>query len=295
MIEMPSSHAIARGLRELLVGENPLEIRPALAADVRRHDHYGRSGAALHVISAIDIALWDIAGKAAGRPVCELLGGARVPSCRSTRARSCPRRPTRFGRSPDAPSPTATARSSSAGARSVRDLDHDEELVRAARDALGPDRVLMIDGGRAYTVKRALELLRRLEDAGLYWLEEPLAAGRLRGLPPALRRRRRAHRGRRGRLAVSALPRARRARARRRAPAGYRPLRRLHGRPRDRARSRAGGASRSFPTASRRGVLVAASLHFAATLDRPTFSEFSVADSPLVSGLLAEPFRLRGR
>ena len=40
------------------------------------------------------------------------------------------------------------------------------------------------------------------------------------------------------------------------------------------------------------GVLVAASLHFAATLDRPTFSEFSVADSPLVNGLLTEPFVL---
>ena len=40
------------------------------------------------------------------------------------------------------------------------------------------------------------------------------------------------------------------------------------------------------------GVLVAGSLHFAATLDRPTYSEFSVADSPLVNGLLADPFRL---
>jgi L-alanine-DL-glutamate epimerase-like enolase superfamily enzyme len=40
-------------------------------------------------------------------------------------------------------------------------------------------------------------------------------------------------------------------------------------------------------------VLVAASLHFAAVLDRPTYSEYSVADSPLVDGLLTEPFRLR--
>ncbi len=40
------------------------------------------------------------------------------------------------------------------------------------------------------------------------------------------------------------------------------------------------------------GVLVAASLHFAATLDRPTYSEYSVAESPLVDGLLTEPFQL---
>jgi D-galactarolactone cycloisomerase len=39
-------------------------------------------------------------------------------------------------------------------------------------------------------------------------------------------------------------------------------------------------------------VLVAASLHFAASLDRPTYTEYSVADSPIASGLVAEPFRL---
>src|SRR2546430_559195 len=55
-----------------------------------------------------------------------------------------------------------------------RDLHRDEELVRPARDELGPERALMLDGGRAYTVKTALELLRRLADVGLYWLEEPL-------------------------------------------------------------------------------------------------------------------------
>ena len=41
------------------------------------------------------------------------------------------------------------------------------------------------------------------------------------------------------------------------------------------------------------GVLVAASLHFVATLDRPTWSEFSIADSLLVNGILREPFELR--
>jgi L-rhamnonate dehydratase len=49
---------------------------------------------------------------------------------------------------------------------------------------------------------------------------------------------------------------------------------------------------RSCPHCFSTGVLVAASLHFAATLDRPTFLEFSVADFPLVGSLLAEPFRL---
>ena len=78
MIEMPSSHLIARGLGEVLVGEDPLQIDRLWHVMYRATYHYGRGGVALHVISAIDMALWDIAGKAAGRPVHDLLGGARL-------------------------------------------------------------------------------------------------------------------------------------------------------------------------------------------------------------------------
>ena len=62
MIEMPSSHLIARGLREVLVGEDPLQIERLWHVMYRATYHYGRGGVALHVISGIDMALWDIAG-----------------------------------------------------------------------------------------------------------------------------------------------------------------------------------------------------------------------------------------
>ena len=68
IVEMPSSHAVARGLAELLVGEDPLAIDRLWQAMWMGSYHYGRSGAALHTMSAIDIALWDIAGPAAGLP-----------------------------------------------------------------------------------------------------------------------------------------------------------------------------------------------------------------------------------
>src|SRR5258708_9111829 len=76
IIDAPLSHAIARGLRQCVLGQDPLDI-------ARLHDlmyqgsiFFGRGGAAQQAISGIDIALWDIAGKALGQPVYRLLGGA---------------------------------------------------------------------------------------------------------------------------------------------------------------------------------------------------------------------------
>ena len=78
IVEMPASHSIARGIRELIVGEDPLQIDRLWQLMFHGSDHYGRGGAALHVISAIDMALWDIAGKVAGRSVADVLGGRRI-------------------------------------------------------------------------------------------------------------------------------------------------------------------------------------------------------------------------
>jgi hypothetical protein len=82
MIEMPSSRLIARGLREVLMGEDQLEIDRLWHVMYRATYHYGRGGVALHVISAIDMALWDLAGQgrrpAGLRPArrCAPAGGA---------------------------------------------------------------------------------------------------------------------------------------------------------------------------------------------------------------------------
>src|SRR5919204_914879 len=176
IVEMPSSHAVARGLAELLVGENPLEIDRLWRVMWYGSYHYGRAGAALHTISAIDIALWDIAGKAAGRPIWELLGGARETAVPVYASEVMPETTDEVRR--------IAERAVEAGYPALKlgwgplgqDLAHDAELVRAAREVLGPERELMLDGGMAYTVKRAIDLLARLQDERLYWLEEPLAA-----------------------------------------------------------------------------------------------------------------------
>ena len=63
------------GSRALLIGENPLEIDRLWEKMYRGSIYYGRRGAAIHAISGIDIALWDIKGKALGLPIHRLLGG----------------------------------------------------------------------------------------------------------------------------------------------------------------------------------------------------------------------------
>jgi L-alanine-DL-glutamate epimerase-like enolase superfamily enzyme len=173
------------------------------------------------------------------------------------------------------------------------DLDHDETLIRAAREALGPERKLMIDGGMGYTVKRAHQLLGRVADAELYWLEEPLAADDYAGYRQLSER---------SGVRIAAGE----------ADAGIKPYRALVQSGRvdvlqpDIARCGGFTVARQIadlayetgvevvPHCFSTGVLVAASLQFVASLDRPTLSEFSIAESPLVGALLREPFVLEG-
>jgi L-rhamnonate dehydratase len=292
MVEMPSSHAVARGLRELLVGQDPLDVETLWRLMFKGTYHYGRGGLALHVMSAIDMAAWDIAGKAAGKPVSELLGGARVISVRVYASEVMPETPGEVRR--------IAERAAAAGYSALklgwgplgRDLGNDVALATAAREGLGPDRDLMLDGGMAYTVESASKLVERLDGAGLYWLEEPLAADDYDGyrrLTDALS------------LRVAAGE----------ADSGLEPFRALVERGHvdvlqpDLARCGGFTVARRIaalaaehdvevvPHCFSTGVLVAASLHFVATLHRPTYSEYSVADSPLVGQLLTEPFVLR--
>ena len=292
IIEMPSSHAVARGLAELLMGEDPLAIGRLWREMWLGAYHYGRAGAALHTISAIDIALWDIAGRAAGVPVAELLGGRRRDTMTVYASEVMPETAAEVR--------ALAERAVLAGYTALklgwgplgRSLESDMELLAAAREVLGTDRKLMVDGGMAYSVKTALRLLDAAAELDLYWLEEPLAADDYTGY------RRLADRSG---IRIAAGE----------ADSGIGPYRTLveHGhvdvlQP-DLARCGGFTVARQIADLAREtgvevvphcfstGVLVAASLHFTATLDRSTLSEFSVADSPLVGELLTEPFELR--
>ncbi len=291
IVEMPSSHAVARGLAELLVGEDPLAIDRLWQEMWMGSYHYGRAGAALHTISAIDMALWDIAGQAAGLPISELLGGRRVDAMTVYASQVMPETVAEVQEIAERAVLDGYTALKLGWGPLGRSLASDVELITAAREVLGPDRKLMVDGGMAYSVKSALALLAAVEPLDLYWLEEPLAADDYRGYR---------------RLSDRAPIRIATGEADS-GIAAYRTLvERGHVDVLQPDLARCGGftVGRQIADLAREtgvevvphcfstGVLVAASLHFTAALDRPTLSEFSVADSPLVGELLTVPFQL---
>jgi D-galactarolactone cycloisomerase len=127
---------------------------------------YGRNGPHVFALSGLDIALWDIAGKAAGQPLWRLLGGTPVESLRAYASLL------RYGEASAVAA--ACERAATRGYRDVKLHEITTPEIMAARKALGDEPRLMADVNCPWTIWRALEMARELEDANLTWLEEPV-------------------------------------------------------------------------------------------------------------------------
>lgn len=125
-------------------------------------------------IGGIDIALWDLKGKAAGMPVFRLLGGANRPVF--TYATGGYYRED----GDDDAGVREMAAFAAKGFRGVKlkccggPMDAEVDRVRRARAAIGPDVLLMLDMNAAYTVDDCIRFARGVEPFGIHWLEEPL-------------------------------------------------------------------------------------------------------------------------
>src|SRR5881392_4436234 len=83
IVDAPFSHNIACGLREILLGQIPLETERLWQMMYRRTQYFGRSAVTIAAMSAVDMALWDLKGKHFGEPIHRLLGGKqheRIPA-----------------------------------------------------------------------------------------------------------------------------------------------------------------------------------------------------------------------
>ncbi len=181
IIEAPLSHAIARGLRQCVLGQNPLDIAVLWERMYQGTIFFGRGGAAQQAISGIDMALWDIMGKALGLPVYQLLGGAFHTKLRAYASNL-------FGATPAATYEQAR-RLVDQGFSAVKfgwgPLGQSEALdialVQQARAGLGDAVDLMIDGGLAYDASTAIRRSHQFAEFRPYWLEEPLHPDDLEG------------------------------------------------------------------------------------------------------------------
>jgi D-galactarolactone cycloisomerase len=158
--------ALDRMIAPLCVGRDPTAIA-ALMHDLARAVHgAGRNGPVMYALSAIDIALWDIAGKIANRPLYQLLGGsprANLPAYASL---------LRYGKT-SALEPRI-AEALDRGYQLIKIHEIEPGIIRAARRATGDGVPLMVDCNCPWTVAQAVAICRELRELKLEWLEEPV-------------------------------------------------------------------------------------------------------------------------
>jgi D-galactarolactone cycloisomerase len=164
---------VARVLKPLLVGMDPTEIDEIWdTAYVRGgHKEFGTRGVGVVALSGVDVALWDILGKARGLPLYQLLGGKARDKVPVYATALYPEQPEKVAR---------RARGfAEQGFHGVKikvgfDLDQDIRIVRAVRQELGKDFVVMTDANQGYSLDIGIKAAQAFADAGAFWLEEPL-------------------------------------------------------------------------------------------------------------------------
>lgn len=295
VVNAPESGAgVFEGLRTLAIGEDPFDVERLWDKIYRGTIYYGRRGVAVQVLSGFDIACHDIIGKATGRPVHKILGGARRERIRAYAS-------TLFRPTADAMKEACTFYMER-GFTAVKfgwgifgqDRKNDIKLVAAARETLGPDIDLMVDPG--WMVNRsaydAIELCRALEPYNIFWLEDFLHPECYEGYAKT----------------KAAGVKTRLAAGEQEATAwGFRDLIQRGGidvvQP---DLSRCGGFTQArkimweaeyagidvCPHAWLTDLLTASSLHLNAVLPRSLFLEYNVSDNPMLREIIQNPIKM---
>jgi L-alanine-DL-glutamate epimerase-like enolase superfamily enzyme len=158
--------AIDQMLAPMCLGRDPLAIESLMLELQQKLHIFGRGGPVIFGLSGIDIALWDIAGKAAGQPVHQLLGGLRTAHlpCYASLIRYT--------------DPKLVAanveRALGQGFRHVKLHEIELAPTRAAREAAGEDVDIMLDVNCPWSLREALDMTEQLRPFHLRWLEEPV-------------------------------------------------------------------------------------------------------------------------
>jgi L-rhamnonate dehydratase len=162
------------GLRQTVLGEDPFEVEKLWYKMYKSSVYFGRRGVAIQALSGVDNCLWSIIGQAVKQPISKLLGAHR-----RTRVRA-------YASTLFRPTPEAMVEACKGyieqGFTAVKfgwgvfgqDPKLDVELVRAARETLGPDRDLLVDPGWAVarTAEESIRMVRSIEAFSPFWVED---------------------------------------------------------------------------------------------------------------------------
>jgi L-alanine-DL-glutamate epimerase-like enolase superfamily enzyme len=194
-VEAPGTHTMGLGLKEMLIGADPLDPPAIWERLYVGSAMNGRRGAVINAIGAIDIALWDIAGKAAGVPIWQLLGGAArqyitpyaslQPDTRgfdaykaslvdwAVRARGLGFRAAKLELTFDGPYAHVGLHEPD---------ERTTEVISAVRSAVGPEMVLMVDVQYMWDdAERAARTIRDWREFDVFFAETPLRSDDLDG------------------------------------------------------------------------------------------------------------------
>jgi L-rhamnonate dehydratase len=289
IVDAYMSHGTCYGLREVILGADPFDYEQIWNDMWAKTYYYGRSGPAIHTMSGIDMAIWDIMGKATGKPVHKLLGGSYADRVRPYASALMPGSPDEVK--------SMVEKFASKGYTAIKfgwgplgyDVHFDLELIEMARKTAGDNIEIMIDIGKRYKLKQAMYVAKALEQMNIYWLEEPLPAEDYTGY-------RRLTESTTLSIATGEEESGRLAFARLISESGVDII--------QPDISRCGGLTEAkkiasmaadnniqmVPHAFKTGILVAASIHMIAALPHVPFLEFSVTESAIRKELLLKPF-----
>jgi len=165
--------SILEHLKQFVIGQDPYD-NERIWDEMWQPKLVGRRGITTRVISGIDIAIWDIKGKAANQPVYKMLGGFtnKVPVYIAGGY---------YEEGKGLEDLAAEMEESvSMGANAIKmkiggaPINEDVERVRVVRQAVGPNVKVMVDANCAYRYYEAIEIARKMEPYDIFWFEEPV-------------------------------------------------------------------------------------------------------------------------
>ncbi|MEO8345605.1 MAG: mandelate racemase/muconate lactonizing enzyme family protein [Betaproteobacteria bacterium] len=167
---------VETALRPIVLGQDPWDVDVLWERMYNLTRPFGQKGAVPNAISAVDIAIWDCLGRASGKPVHKLLGGAYRTEVQPYA--------TGFyrvqGNSYPADAIEEAKRHLQNGFTAMKlktgfGVEEDIEYILGVRAGIGPGPRLMVDANHAYNVSSARRILKAIEPAGIHWFEEPIS------------------------------------------------------------------------------------------------------------------------